>query len=168
MTRTIRIVIIVLLLLLSIGCDQAAKGFARQELRNATPRSLFGGWIKLKYAENPGAFLSIGADLPAEVRHAFTLLLWTAVTAGIFLLIAKAEQLSMTRLVASALLVAGGCGNLIDRLLHQGRVVDFLIVGRHPMHTAIFNIADMLILLGGVMLLVTTLVSEKASDRAPD
>ena len=45
------------------------------------------------------------------------------------------------------LLIAGGLGNLIDRLVY-GYVTDFLNVGIGSLRTGIFNVADMAIMLG--------------------
>jgi len=56
------------------------------------------------------------------------------------------------RLLGVALIVAGGASNWIDRLV-IGSVVDFLNVGIGPVRTGIFNVADVAIMLG-VMLIV--------------
>lgn len=48
--------------------------------------------------------------------------------------------------VAIALVIGGRLSNLIDRLLHDGLVVDFLQVGVGPLHTGIFNRADVAIM----------------------
>ena len=51
------------------------------------------------------------------------------------------------------LFLAGGVSNLIDRVT-LGRVIDFLNVGIGPLRTGIFNIADMAIIAGVVILIV--------------
>jgi signal peptidase II len=51
---------------------------------------------------------------------------------------------------------------LIDRILHNGTVVDFLNVGIGPLRTGIFNIADIAIMGGAVLLLITTIRKQKA------
>jgi len=51
------------------------------------------------------------------------------------------------------LLWAGGASNLIDRLAHD-RVVDFLNVGLGPLRTGIFNVADMAVTAGVLLVLV--------------
>jgi signal peptidase II len=47
--------------------------------------------------------------------------------------------------------VAGGVSNWVDRLV-QGSVVDFLNVGIGPVRTGVFNVADMAIMLGAVLI----------------
>jgi signal peptidase II len=63
-------------------------------------------------------------------------------------------------LLGLTLFVAGGASNWVDRL-SDGRVVDFLNVGVGPIRTGIFNVADMAILAG----VVIVFVSEYSRDR---
>ncbi|HEX8520679.1 MAG TPA: signal peptidase II, partial [Tepidisphaeraceae bacterium] len=48
----------------TIGCDQVSKHLATAHLAGAPPRTFLGDSIRLEYARNTGAFLSLGADLP--------------------------------------------------------------------------------------------------------
>ena len=49
---------------------------------------------------------------------------------------------------SSALIIGGGLGNLIDRILNQGAVIDFMNIGIGPIRTGVFNVADLAILAG--------------------
>ena len=49
-------------------------------------------------------------------------------------------------LVAAGLLIGAGLGNLIDRVMNDGRVYDFLNVGYGIVRTGIFNVADMILM----------------------
>jgi len=141
------------ILLGCVGCDQATKSLARDYLRHHAAVSFLGDTLRLQYAENPGAFLSLGASLPHEwSTTVFTVggsLLVIAVAIYAFLTL-KAEWL---RIVAVSLICAGGIGNIADRVRYGGYVVDFLNVGVGPLRTGIFNVADMA-LMGGVALLI--------------
>jgi signal peptidase II len=64
-----------------------------------------------------------------------------------------ARRLEPWRVVALALVAGGGISNLIDRLLYNGRVTDFLNVGIGSLRTGIFNVADMAIMAGALLLL---------------
>jgi len=64
-----------------------------------------------------------------------------------------ARRLSTTRFVALALVAGGGLSNLIDRLVYDGRVTDFLNVGIGSLRTGIFNLADTAILAGALLLI---------------
>ena len=46
---------------------------------------------------------------------------------------------------------------MIDRILHKGTVVDFLNVGIGPLRTGIFNIADVAIMGGAIILFFSAL-----------
>src|SRR3954469_3823 len=63
-----RLVLVAVLLATTIGCDQATKHFAKSSLRITPTQSFLGDTFRLTYAENPGAFLSLGAALPDATR----------------------------------------------------------------------------------------------------
>ena len=52
----------------TIGCDRLTKHVATDALAGTTGRSFLGGAIRLDYAENPGAFLGLGASWPPATR----------------------------------------------------------------------------------------------------
>ena len=56
--------------------------------------------------------------------------------------------MSRWQIIALALIAAGGFGNLIDRVLYDGRVTDFLNLGVGSLRTGIFNIADAVEVIG--------------------
>lgn len=63
--------------------------------------------------------------------------------------------------VAMSMQLAGAAGNLIDRLLHDGRVTDFISVGTFP----VFNVADSSISVGTVILLLGVYLQERAAKK---
>ncbi|HYV20994.1 MAG TPA: signal peptidase II [Verrucomicrobiae bacterium] len=136
----------------TIGCDQVSKRVAALQLQGVPSRSFLGDLIRLQYAENAGAFLSLGADLPLWVRTAFFTVATGAALALCLVAISRSEWVGLSQ-VGLALIVGGGASNLIDRVGH-GVVVDFLNVGIGPLRTGIFNVADMAIMLGVTLLVV--------------
>jgi signal peptidase II len=129
-----------------VGCDRVTKHAAIEFLSGEPSRSYFHDVVRLAYAENTGAFLSLGADLPGSVR--FPLFI---VAAGLMLMLFAATAVlnrwSGWRLFGLCLFIAGGASNWLDRLT-SGSVVDFLNVGIGPVRTGIFNVADMAIMAG--------------------
>jgi signal peptidase II len=115
------------------------------------------------YAENTGGFLSLGAGLPSGGRTAVFV-----VGTGVMLLAVAVALLryraDARSLLGATLFLAGGASNWMDRVVH-GKVVDFLNVGIGPVRTGIFNVADMAIL-AGLALLVVSEFSRR--DRAPE
>ena len=152
-----RFVLLGLILLVTVGCDRAAKVIAEDALAGAPTISLLGGIVLLEYAENPGAFLGLGATLPRPVR--FLLLV---VVGGVSLVLAlvyigKMHGADLMPLIALSLLAGGSIGNLIDRVFNDGLVVDFVSIGIGPLRTGIFNLADVAVMAGVVILLVWSL-----------
>lgn len=64
---TIRIGLI-LLMSATIGCDRVTKHIAATTISGTAGRSFLADTVRLQYAENPGAFLSLGEDWPPRAR----------------------------------------------------------------------------------------------------
>lgn len=152
MTRLVRALPLVLLVATTIACDRVTKHYATSVLASAPDRSFLGDMIRLQYAENAGAFLSLGASLPPLLRTA----IFTVGNALLLVALVVAAVRFRWRgagLLGVALFVAGGASNLVDRIAY-GTVVDFMNVGIGPLRTGIFNVADVAIMVGaGIMLL---------------
>ena len=139
-----------LVMLSCISCDQAAKAMARGGLVGRTI-SFLGDAVRLEYAENTGAFLSLGASLPSRTRTLLFVGGTSVIVLGLLVALARHRQGSMTGAVGLALLAGGAVGNLIDRVAYGGAVVDFVSLGLGPFRTGIFNLADVAITLGVVL-----------------
>lgn len=148
--RLPRALLLLVALALQIGCDQATKDLARTHLEGTAPRSFFGGLFKLVYAENPGAFLGLGGSWAPEVRFWLLTVIVGFGLGAALLWLGTRRKVTVMGLAAGALLVAGGIGNFIDRVMHSGRVIDFMQIGIGPVKTGIFNVADVQIVLGAL------------------
>lgn len=149
-----RSLLILFLVSLCVGCDQITKDAAQQYLAFEPPQSWFHDTVRLEYAENTGAFLSLGDDLSKEFRIVLFQVLpaiWLVVLA-LYLLFTEAPSRLFT--VAWCLVLSGGVGNIVDRVLHDGRVVDFMNLGIGSLRTGIFNVADVCITIGVSLLIV--------------
>jgi signal peptidase II len=111
--------------------------------------------LVLQYAENEGAFLGLGSRLPPAARTGILVALPLAALAAIVVSMLRARTLSWLLLTGLSLIAGGGLGNLLDRLLRGGRVSDFLNLGIGNLRTGIFNIADLAVLVGCVLLLLS-------------
>ncbi|MEM7539323.1 MAG: signal peptidase II [Chloroflexota bacterium] len=159
MHKTIRLSLLICMLILCVGCDQATKTLAQQNLMGQAPQSFLNGLFRLHYAENPGAFLSLGANLSPEVRFWIFTVLASALLIGMAVfLIRYAQQMSIGMALATTLLLGGGFSNLIDRVFNEGRVVDFMVIGVDTewisLYTGVFNFADMAIMTGTGLLMI--------------
>lgn len=150
----LRFVIAVLVITCCIGCDQATKRLAKKTLDTGRVHSYLGDVIRLEYAVNPGGFLSLGSQLPSAYRWFFFVVFNTLVMLLVtgFLLARWNTQIAV--FIAAAFILAGGIGNLIDRVTQQGMVTDFINVGIGPLRSGIFNVADMAVLFGAIALVI--------------
>jgi signal peptidase II len=148
-----KIILILMIVVIFVGCDQTTKAIAQHHLKYASPIYFWKGFIQLHYAENEGGFLSLGSTLPRQVRKTATVIATIVVVTGLFGLIIYAQRLKIFSLVTYSMLIAGALGNLIDRLLREGRVIDFVTIGTEQVHTGIFNVADLLLITGALMML---------------
>ena len=158
MSKPRRLLILLIVLLVGVGIDQATKAIAKRSLFGEPPREYLAGAVRLEYAENVGSFLSLGATLPAETRFWIFTVFSTVLVLGLALYALRAsDETSLLVFVGIALVIAGGAGNLIDRLAHQGRVVDFMQLRAGPLRTGVFNVADVALMVGIGMVLLALL-----------
>ena len=135
-------------------------------LADKPTQSLLADSVRLEYATNAGGFLSIGAELSPPVR----VTLFTVAT-GVFIVALSISLVrsrsSLWRSLGIALFLAGGLSNWIDRA-RSGVVVDFLNVGVGWLRTGIFNVADVAIMLGIAVFVVSELSARSTRQGAPD
>jgi signal peptidase II len=143
-----KLFLILIVIATSVGCDQLSKDIARETLKYAPPKSYFGNSVRLQYAENSGAFLSLGSGLSETTRTYLFTFVSGGLLVGLLLYMLINRQFSRRQVVALSLILGGGCGNLIDRIFNDGHVVDFMNIGIGSLRTGIFNIADVLIMTG--------------------
>ncbi|WKJ92242.1 signal peptidase II [Methylomonas montana] len=148
-----RMVLIVIVLISCVGCDQASKSVAQSLLSETEVWSFWGDTVRLQMAHNHGAFLGVGSSFPENPRES----LFSLGVAGMLLALLGyllfSKSASPAWIMAYALLLAGGLGNLIDRLMYGGYVVDFVNMGIGPIRTGVFNVADVVVVAGALMLL---------------
>lgn len=156
-----------LLLVACVGCDHATKQVASSLLADAPVFGLAGDTVRLQLVSNPGAFMSLGAGLPEALRHVLLLGAVPLLIAVVCLALARAARGSRSVLVGLALLAGGGAGNWLDRLMNGGAVTDFVSLGFGPLRTGIFNVADVAVI-AGVCLVVLSTRAREDERPAPD
>jgi len=144
-----RTALLVLAAVSTIACDRGTKMLASTHLAGTPARSYLGGSVRILYAENTGAFLSLGAGAPEWLRRDVL-----SVFIGLSLLaigiLAWRQRTHPLAGVGLGLIWAGGLSNLADRLM-AGHVVDFVMLSAGPLHTGVFNVADVAITTGVVL-----------------
>jgi signal peptidase II len=163
--RQTRLAMLLVVLVSCVGCDQMTKSIATRELAPLPVQSFLGDTLRLQYAQNAGAFLGVGGGFDSQTRF------WGLTVANGALLVVLAYVLltrwdmSRGNFAAWGLILAGGIGNLIDRVSQRGLVTDFLNVGIGPVRTGIFNIADMAVTAGFALFLVVWWRDERRAKR---
>jgi len=143
--------------MLWIGMDQWSKHAMRLTLLrkiSITPfLSLSGIW-------NPG--ISFGL-FPCHSPFERVTLLALSVIMVFFLVKQYILSLKNKPSIGVLLMIAGACGNLWDRLFH-GKVFDFISVHFGPWDFPVFNLADMLISVGFLLLIIGSFDRKKPSE----
>ncbi len=159
-----RIIFISLILIVSIASDQITKRIAQTHLSGSGAISFFHNFFILTYAENTGGFLGFGSAVPGNIRF------WVfSVLVAVFLILLLgylifSKAFTARQVFALSAVLGGGIGNLIDRLMDQGRVTDFMNVGIGPVRTGIFNVADLFITFGAIFLFLFLVTDRKKSS----
>ena len=157
MNRSSNTVLVLQIIVACIVVDQATKWLAKKYLAPDGFISFAGDTFRFQYAENTGAFLSFGSSLPEPWRHILLTILVGFFLMGLLAYLIFSRTLPWHYTACLSLVCGGGLSNLIDRLAYDGRVVDFLNTGIGPVRTGIFNVADMAITAGVILLLVDRL-----------
>ena len=71
--------------------------------------------------------------------------------------------MSLDTVVAWSLVLSGGLGNLVDRIINDGRMIDVMNIGIGSLRTGIFNVADVYITVGVVVLVFQSLQRPRRS-----
>jgi signal peptidase II len=136
--------------------DQWSKVWAQETLMGQAPRVYLNNFFRFEYAENPGAFLGMGNSLSHPVRFWIFIMFVLVLMIGLAVYV-HVRKTTRAEIWAYSLIFCGGVGNLIDRVFRaEGRVIDFMNMGIGSLRTGIFNVADMAIMAGLILLILTT------------
>lgn len=130
---------------LLIVIDQVIKYFVVLNLKPVHSINAIPHILDLVYVENRGVAFGMFKDL----RWLFVVITGVVIVAFIFLLINNARSSKLFS-ISAALIIGGGIGNLIDRIV-LGYVVDYLRLSFFP---PVCNFADYCITAGTVLLVI--------------
>ncbi|MBN1184096.1 MAG: signal peptidase II [Bacteroidales bacterium] len=162
--RVLRIIVILLILGVNVGCDQISKHIVRHTIAYHEEVVVIKNFFILMKVENTGAFLSFGNSLPKVASFILlTIIPFILLIFGVFYLLTKVN-ISNMRAIAICLIIGGGFGNLFDRAMY-GSVTDFMYMNFGFFHTGVFNIADVSIMAGMFMILFETYILNKRREK---
>jgi signal peptidase II len=161
LTARTRAASIYVLAAIIIGLDQITKAIAVSSLRPGVSEPVIEGVLHWTLYRNPGSAFGFLASVPA---------LFTVLATGIaiaIIIVARRPHPRSTAF-AMALLLGGAIGNLVDRVSRppgfpNGHVIDFIDLRVWP----VFNVADMAITCGALLIVVTSWIADRKAARTP-
>ena len=160
-----RNVFIVLLIVFNIALDQITKVIVRANIEIREVIELIGDKFILTNVYNKGAFLGMGSEMNPTLRTIFLLILPTIVLTYVIYYIIKTKELDRLSLIAFCCIIGGGVANVFDRIVF-GKVTDFFFIDLGGIFkTGIFNVADISVTAGMIMLLLSGIFNKKKEER---
>lgn len=142
--------------------DVVTKRWAEAELALHVPREVLGRWLRWTLTYNTGAAMNLSVGDASRI-------VFSAIAAGmlvyLYRLYRQTPAHERATPAALALISAGALGNLIDRVRHTKGVVDFIDVGTTGWRFWTFNVADMGVTIGAILL---ALLMWREGEPKPD
>ena len=148
-----RAILTVLIVLFNIGIDQLSKCIVRYSISDNETIPILKGTIVFIKAENIGAALGIGAGLPSMLKIFYLQLLPIFILLFLFRMIVTDKELPRLIIIGVAIAIGGAFGNILDRILY-GSVTDFIQLHFGTYTSGIFNIADISVVIGLVLVII--------------
>jgi signal peptidase II len=145
-----------------IVIDQISKIYVASHMELFESIPIVPNWFDITYTQNPGAAFSMFVNLPPSVRLLMLCAMSSIACIVLLVMLARAEEISLMSF-ALALILAGASGNLIDRAMRNGHVIDFIRVHYYDLSYPIFNVADSAISVGVALIILSSLFGEKDS-----
>ncbi len=162
---------ILLVVAITIAVDQITKVLVRNTIEPRTDFSMgerisvIGENFILMNVENSGAFLGMGSDLNPTLRIIFLLILPIIVLGFVLRHILKDKTIDNWSLFAFSSIIGGGIANVFDRIVY-GSVTDFFFIDLGGVfRTGIFNMADVSVTTGMIMLLIASFKKKKEQNQ---
>ncbi|TNJ42531.1 signal peptidase II [Tamlana fucoidanivorans] len=170
MKFTKRSIYIYAVVILTIAIDQISKVIVRANIVGRTETNageqipVIGDYFILMNVENTGAFLGMGSDLNPTLRIILLLILPILVLGLVLRHILKDKSLDNWSLFAFSSIIGGGIANVYDRIAY-GSVTDFLFIDLGGVFkTGIFNLADLSVTTGMIILVFTSFKKKKTEN----
>jgi signal peptidase II len=148
-------------LLFVVALDYGTKILVERTFHLYEQVNVIGDYLRLTYIYNPGA--AFGIHLGTYSRYIFLVLSLVALVAlaGMYWVTPVRDRV---RLSAISLICAGAIGNLVDRIRSDLGVVDFLDVGIGDLRWPVFNVADIAVTTGAILLALSLWREERHPD----
>lgn len=160
-----RTIYISLVIIITIAIDQVSKVIVRKYIDSKEVINVIGDFFSLHNVENEGAFLGMGSELNGTLRIILLLVLPIVVLGFVLRYIIKDKTLDKWSLFAFASIIGGGIANVFDRIVF-GSVTDFFYIKlTDVLRTGIFNMADLSVTTGMIILVLVNFRRKKNIDN---
>jgi signal peptidase II len=154
------IIISIITFLINVALDQITKLIAVLYIKGNEPVHFLKNTIMIVYTENTGAFLSMGSDWPVIVKYIVLVIIPIFICLyGIYYCLVKEKN--KIKVILLMTIIGGGLSNLVDRLINDFSVVDFLNFGIGTLRTGILNVADLSVTFGAILYVIYEFRSER-------
>lgn len=160
-----RSLFIIVLILVNIALDQISKFWVRADVIPGSEAPIIGDIFTLHNVENTGAFLGMGSDFNPTLKLIFLLILPIIVLGLVLHHIFKDKNMDKLSLIGFCCIIGGGFANVFDRFAY-GSVTDFLHIDfGGSLRTGIFNLADISVSFGMILLLIAAIQNSKKQKK---
>ena len=143
------------LIILSIFLDQFSKFWIRNNIESYNEIELIGSFFTLIRVENSGAFLGMGSELSNIPKLILLIIFPIVVLVAVSIYTYIDKKLDNLSLIGFSFIIGGGIANIFDRIVY-GSVTDFLYINLGFFKTGIFNIADLSVTTGMILILIAS------------
>ncbi len=171
-TPAVKKLLPLILMVLVIIADQLTKQLIVKNIPLTIPvtvgKAFFGDFLRIIHVCNPGIAFSIGQGWSLTLRAVLFRALPLIVIALVLTVYFRNDDFSSLTRWAVMGIAGGGIGNLIDRFFRKEGVVDFIDVKFYGLfgmeRWPTFNVADAAVVICGILLIISFLISAKNSD----
>ena len=154
-----KLIFLVCISFIIIGIDQLTKTYIHTQLQLHESKIIIQNFFSFTYVRNFGAAFGFLAQAPVFFREIFFLSMPPLACGLIIYILSTLKENQTAQIVALSSIFGGALGNYIDRI-HYRYVVDFIDLHIGTYVWPAFNIADMAIVIG-VILLIYHILTEK-------
>jgi signal peptidase II len=162
--RKNQIIIVLGIFFVNYILDRVTKYMAVAFLKGNDAIRYFNNLFVLTYAENTGAFLSLGKNWNIYIKYGVLLIIPIIICIMVLLYLMIKEK-RIYRIIIGSCVIGGGIGNLVDRLFNNFTVIDFMNFGIGNIRTGILNVADLSVTFGVIILILFGIILEKKNKQ---
>ncbi len=156
-----RSIFIIALIVFNIAIDQISKFWVRANVMPKSREQIFSDYFTLHNVENSGAFLGMGSELNPTLKIVLLNILPIIVLGFVLRYVFKDKTIDKLSLIGFSCILGGGIANVFDRIRY-GSVTDFFFIDLGGVfRTGIFNLADLSVTTGMIMIIVASFIYRK-------